>query len=121
MKLPKGMSINVSLSDEQMEHIAGITADKVNQTKSHSQRQEEHYIHEIKKLEDTITELNKIVVGNAFSAERFRDRLIKLRKKNTEYSEALTEIGTPITSDLTDEEKYQNSVRIAREIARMDK
>lgn len=52
--LGKGINLNVNLSDEQIEQIASITADKVNYTKNQRNSLEEYYELEITRLKDRI-------------------------------------------------------------------
>lgn len=90
------MSFNVNLSDEQMEFIAGLTADKVNQTRSHSMRQEEYYIGEIQTLERKITKLNQIIVSHSLREQQAMERASKYIKRNKELTQKISEIESKV-------------------------
>lgn len=83
----KGISFNVTLSDEQMEYIASLSADKVNQTKSYVVKQSEDYERQIKELENKITRMEHLLVQKDLRNEVILERLHKWRKKHNKLEE----------------------------------
>lgn len=68
----KGLSLNVTLSEEQIEQIASLSADKVNETKNYSMQSEEYYKQEIQRKDDQINRLNQMIVQREFTSDRLK-------------------------------------------------
>jgi uncharacterized coiled-coil DUF342 family protein len=89
----KGLGFNVTLSKEQMEEIASLTADKVNYTKDKLHNNDQLYKREIEKLENRIIKLNQLIVGKELTIEQY-DKAVKrwkdiAEKYEEKYGESL--------------------------------
>jgi hypothetical protein len=74
MKGLSGLSFNVTLSDDQMDHIAALAADKVSYTFKRLQNNDMYYDDKIKQLEHQVVKRNELLVGK----ELFIERLMKI-------------------------------------------
>lgn len=90
--LGKGINFNVNLSDEQIEQIASITADKVNYTKNQRNSLEEYYELEITRLKDRIKKRNEIIVNKEILLDRYRERYEKWKNIAEKYRDKYGEL-----------------------------
>lgn len=88
----KGMSINVNLSDEQMEHIACLTADKVNQTRTHYMTETEILQREVQDLRREIERRDKLTVEELLRTNRYKEMFRKLKEHNEKLQLELDEL-----------------------------
>ncbi|OMC81818.1 hypothetical protein BK128_21345 [Viridibacillus sp. FSL H7-0596] len=75
----KGMSFNVNLSEEQMEALASLTADKVNLTKTHYVDETRRLQIEVDDLRNELRHRDRIIAQNAIYHEK---RIEAQRKRN---------------------------------------
>jgi len=79
------MKFNVSLSDEDVEKIANITADKVLQTVKYQRHNEDWYERDIEDLKCKINYRNNMLVDKDIIIERLRERLKKTKDELNEF------------------------------------
>lgn len=88
----KGMSINVNLSEEQMEHIACLTADKVNQTRTHYMNETQVLQQEVQDLRREIERRDRLTVEDILRDKSYRQRCVKLIEKNKQLQSELDDL-----------------------------
>jgi len=77
----KGMSINVNLSDDQMEQLASLTADKVNTTRTHYMNETEVLQREVQDLRRELERRDTAIVEDLMRDNSYRELYIKLKEK----------------------------------------
>lgn len=82
----KGMSVNVNLSDEQMEHISNLTADKVNKTRTHYMNETQVLQREVQDLRREVERRDKLMVEDLIRDSSYR-YLFKEAKNRVEELE----------------------------------
>lgn len=85
----KGMSINVNLSEEQMEAIASLTADKVNTTRKYDENKMDWMQRDIDDLRKQVQERDSIITQNIISQDRYR---VLIKKRNDAIKKLREEI-----------------------------
>jgi CRISPR/Cas system CSM-associated protein Csm4 (group 5 of RAMP superfamily) len=75
------MKFNVSLDKEQIEEIAGITADKVLYTVQYHRNNEKWYEREIEDLKAKVQKRDSMLVQKDLTIERQREYIRKLKEK----------------------------------------
>lgn len=100
MNMFKGMSINVMLSDEQMEHISNLTADKVNQTRTHYMNETEVLQQEVQDLRREIKRRDDIVIKDLLGNNNYKLLYNRLKLINRELREEIQNLkGNDQNSD----------------------
>lgn len=79
------MKFNVSLSDEDINKIASVAADKVLQTVKYQKNNEDWYEREIEDLKCKINHRNNMLVDKDLIIERLRERLKKTKDELNEF------------------------------------
>jgi hypothetical protein len=88
----KGISLNATLSREQIEEIASLSAEKVLQTNSRRYDNEEWYKMEIENLKREITRLNRMIVEREINLDRNRNANTFYRELVSKYEEKFGKI-----------------------------
>jgi len=88
----KGLSFSAVLSKDQVEEIASITADKVNQTVKHQRNNEDWYEREFKRMRDRENKLNQLVANKELLIENWRDTAKQWKEKVDKYKEKYGEL-----------------------------
>lgn len=88
----KGMSFNVTLSQEQIQEIAAQTADKVLQTNRGRADNQKWNEEEISRLRHQISNRNEIIVQKEIIIERTREVNDILRRRLDAYKEKFGDI-----------------------------
>ncbi len=83
----KGISFNVTLSEEQIEEIAARSADKVLMTKNYIRNNEIWLQNEIDQLRSRINQRDKLLVKKELQLDRALEKLELYRKKIEELEE----------------------------------
>lgn len=86
MKGLKGLSFNVTLSDEQMDHIASLAADKVHYTFQRLRNNDLWNEDKIKNLERELSQRDKLIVEKEFYIDRLRRTMDMYKKKLDELN-----------------------------------
>lgn len=96
----KGLDINVNLSDEQIEQISNLTADKVKYTSDYVKTNERFLKNEIDDLKRQVSNRDKMIVEREITIDRYKkyaqtwkERFEEEKKKNQ---------GKPIKPDASD-------------------
>lgn len=79
------MKFNVSLSGEDINKIASITADKVLQTVKYQRGNDDWYKREVEDLKCKINHRNHMLVDKDLIIERLRERLKKTKDELNEF------------------------------------
>lgn len=91
-RLTNGLSFNVTLSEEQIEQIASITADKVDYTTRAKRRTDDYYESELEMLKGRIAKRDQIIVQKEILLERVKKSNLRWRDKAEKYKEKYGEI-----------------------------
>lgn len=89
----KGLNFNVTLSKEQIDEIADVTADKVLLTKQNRYDTEEWNRSEIKSLKAQISHRDKMIVEREVTIERLKTLANKIREELKLYKEKYGDIN----------------------------
>jgi len=96
MSVFKGMSINVTLSDEQMEQIACLTADKVNITRTHYMNETQVLQQEVQDLRREIKRRDDILISDILGDNSYKKYAEIVLKKNKALQKELDELRETI-------------------------
>jgi hypothetical protein len=88
----KGLSLNVTLSNEQIEEIASLTVDKVRKENIIRYGNEEWYRHEIEELKRDLVNRNKMIVEREIHIERWKKSSKFYKSELQRYKEKFGEI-----------------------------
>lgn len=91
-RITKGLSFNVTLSDEQIEQIASTTADKIDYTTRINDRSNTWYEREIEMLKRQVTKRDEIIVKKEILIERVRESNLRWKELAEKYQEKYGEI-----------------------------
>lgn len=105
----KGLSLNVTLSEDQIDKIASLTADKVDYTSKIKDRTDAYYENELKKLKRQIEKRDELIVKKELLLERMTDLKCRWKEKAEKYHEKYGDINlVSETILLLSEKEFEN-------------